>query len=205
VTGHTKQEASASRPVLSTAERFRRYQLDLEAYRLRSLFRRSHERFYRDLSIIPFPFLLARRSVRAELYALPSEVLEALRGEAIWTLDTAARCVGSPGFLRSGDLTAYLPMAALANLVEAGQVGEPTTEAVSIDPLVPRPVSLLVHPLDDETGEVPRVELKSGFRVVPWERLQRDLFGTLGWRPDLLNRLEAAYPAALAGALAVAG
>ncbi|MEP7012504.1 MAG: hypothetical protein ABJC13_19460 [Acidobacteriota bacterium] len=187
-----------TRPVLSTAERFRRHQRDLVAYRQRSLFRRSHERFRRDLAIVPFPFVLAGRSLRAPLWVPASEVLEALRTEAIWTLDTAARQVGASGISRSGDLMAYLPVAVLGELVAAGQVGPPTGEAISIDPVAPRPASLLIHPMDDKTGEIPAVRLTSGFRVVPWERLLRDLFGTLGWRPDLMNRLEATYPAALA-------
>jgi len=43
----------------------------------------------------------------------------------------------------------------------------------------------------------PHVELPSGNRVVPWDFLLRDVMGTLGWRPDLLTRLEASYPAGL--------
>jgi hypothetical protein len=39
------------------------------------------------------------------------------------------------------------------------------------------------------------VTLPSGDRVVPWSLLIRDVLGTLGWRPDLMARLEAMCPA----------
>lgn len=53
---------------------------------------------------------------------------------------------------------------------------------------------LIVHVPDEPP---PSVELPSGDRVVPWDFLAQDLMGTLGWRPDLLTRLEATYPAGL--------
>lgn len=46
--------------------------------------------------------------------------------------------------------------------------------------------------------EVPYAELPTGDRVVPWDFLTRDILGTLGWRPDLLTRLEVTYPERLA-------
>ncbi|HYL04735.1 MAG TPA: hypothetical protein VE075_01765 [Thermoanaerobaculia bacterium] len=35
---------------------------------------------------------------------------------------------------------------------------------------------------------------ESPLRVVTWDHLIRDILGTLGWRPDLLTRLEARRP-----------
>ena len=43
----------------------------------------------------------------------------------------------------------------------------------------------------------PFIELPSGDRVVSWDFLLQDVMGTLGWRPDLLTRLESTYPAGL--------
>lgn len=181
------------RAPLTTAERWRRHQRDLEAYRQRSLWRRSHARFRRDLSIIPHLFLLRGKTRMAPLLQSEEAVRLALRGRAVWTLDTAARLVTERGFLTSPDLTGYLEEADLEWAVEVGLVGEFQSSGLSVDPLYRRPPMLIAH-----TGaEPPFVELPSGDRVVPWDFLAQDLLGTLGWRPDLLTRLEATYPAGL--------
>lgn len=178
---------------LTTAERWRRYQRDLEAYRRRSLVRRSHSRFRRDLAILPHLFLLRGKTRMAPLLQSEEAVRLALRGRAVWTLDTAARLVTERGFLASPDLTGYLEEADLEWAVERGLAGEFQSSGLSVDPLYRRPPMLIAH-----TGaEPPFVELPSGDRVVPWDFLAQDLLGTLGWRPDLLTRLEATYPAGL--------
>lgn len=182
-----------SQKPLTTAERWRRYQRDLAAYRQRSLFRRSHPRFHRDLAIVPHIFLLPGRASMALLRESQETVRLALRGKAIWTLDTAARLVSGRGFLTSPDLTGYLSEEDLRRAVDAGLVGEPQFSGLSVDPLYQRPPMLIVHACE----EPPHVELPSGDRVVPWDFLARDILGTLGWRPDLLTRLEATYPAGL--------
>jgi hypothetical protein len=123
----------------------------------------------------------------------------ALRGEAIWTLDTAARLVSARGFLHSQDLTGYLSEGTLARVIAEGLVGSPMAGGLSIDPLFSRPPMLIAH-LTEEPP--PPVELPSGESVVSWEFLVRDIMGTLGWRPDLLTRLEASYPGGLAAAVA---
>ena len=117
----------------------------------------------------------------------------ALRGKAVWTLDTAARLVSGRGFLTAHDLTGYLSEEDLRQAVDQGMIGKPQTAGLSVDPLYHRPPMMIAH-----VGEEPPfVELASGDRVVPWELLQQDLLGTLGWRPDLLTRLEATYPSQL--------
>lgn len=183
-----------SRKPLTTTERWRRYQRDLAAYRQRSLFRRSHERFRRDLGILPHVFLAWGRSSMAPLLGDEATVLEALRGRAVWTLDTAARLVTGRGFLTSPDLIGYLTKEDLGLAVRQGLIDAPRTAGLTVDPLYRRPPMLIAH-IPDEP--IPSIDLPSGDRVVPWDFLTRDLMGTLGWRPDLLTRLEATYPAAL--------
>ncbi len=183
-----------SERLLTTEERWRRYQRDLKAYRRRSLVRRSHPRFKQDLRIIPNVFLLPGKASMAELQQPEDAVLQALRRRAVWTLDTAARLVSGRGFLTSPDLTGYLSPTGLQEIVAEGLVGAPRRSELSVDPIYRRPPMLIVH----ETEEMPpHVELPSGDRVVTLDHLFRDLMGTLGWRPDLMTRLEATYPAGL--------
>jgi hypothetical protein len=182
-----------SQRLLTTAERWRRYQRDLDAYRQRSLFRRSYSRFRRDLDIVPHIFLLPGAARIAPLGEAEEAVRIALRGKAVWTLDTAARLVSGRGFLTSADLTGYLSKEDLRAVRDAGLIGEPQPSGLSVDPLYQRAPMLIAH-LDEN---VPHIELPSGDRVVPWDFLARDILGTLGWRPDLLTRLEATYPGGL--------
>src|SRR4029077_15020028 len=97
-----------SRKPLTAEERMRQLRRDQAAYRRRSLWRRSHPRFQRDLSILPFVFLLPGRASMATLREPAELVRTALRGRAVWTLDTAAHLVTGQGFLTSHDLTGYL-------------------------------------------------------------------------------------------------
>ena len=180
--------------MLTTAERWQRHQRDLEAYRRRSLMRRSHARFRRDLDVVPHLFLRTERTRMAPLIAPAERVLDELKGRAVWTLDTAARITTGRGFLVARDLTGYLEPEILEALLAEGLAGAIETAGLSVDPVYRRPPMLIAH-LPEEP--VPFVELSSGQRVVPWELLVRDLMGTLGWRPDLLTRLEDAYPAEL--------
>jgi hypothetical protein len=176
----------------TAAERLERFRRDQEAYRRISLARRSHERFRRDLVLLPHPFLLSG-CVRMAPLEQPLEAVQlALRGEAIWTLDTAARLLTGFGFLASHDLTGYLCEASFNRAVEEGLVGTPLGGGLSVDPLYRRPAMLITRQMDDPP---PSTTLASGDRVVTWSFLLRDVVGTLGWRPDLLNRLESRRPA----------
>jgi hypothetical protein len=179
---------------LTTEERWRRYQRDLKAYRRRSLVRRSHPRFKRDLRIIPNVFLLPGKASMAALQQPEDTVLQALRQRAVWTLDTASRLVSGHGFLTSPDLTGYISHADFQEIIAEGLVGPPRQNELSVHPIYRRPPMLIVHATEEMP---PHVELPSGDRVVTLDHLVRDLMGTLGWRPDLLTRLEATYPAGL--------
>jgi hypothetical protein len=178
----------------TTAERWARFQRDKEAYRRIRLMRRTHARFRRDLAVVPHLFLLPGRARMAPLMQPRDAVRTALRGEAIWTLDTAARLLTGEGFIASPDLTGYMTEPAFERAVEQSLLGTPMSGGLSIDPLYHRPPMLLAHLADDPP---PSTTLPSGDRVVTWHFLIRDLFGTLGWRPDLLTRLEARRPVKL--------
>ncbi len=176
--------------IRTTAERFRRYQRDLRAYRQRSLFRRSHARFRRDLTVLPHLFL-APELTRASGLRQPSQrVMTELRGRVVWTLDTAARLVCGTGFLVTRDLTGYLSGETLEWAVTEKLVKEPEPPFLSLDPVISRPSILVAHLTDDPP---PFLILESGHQVVAWDFLMRDIQGTLGWRPDLLTRIEDAY------------
>ncbi len=179
----------------TTAERFRRYQRDLRVYRQRSLSRRSHKRFRRDLAVLPHLFLAPGLTHAAMLRESRERILKALRGRAVWTLDTAARLVCGTGFLVTRDLTAYLDGEGLEWAVKQQLVEEPEAASLSLDPVVSRPSMLVVHLADLPP---PSLVLSSGDRVVTWEFLMRDIQGSLGWRPDLLTRIEDSYLRGLA-------
>jgi len=180
--------------LLTTEERWRRHQRDLKAYRQRSLFRRSHSRFRRDLEIVPHIFLRPGKAFRAALQQPEETVRQALRKRAVWTLDTASRLVSGKGFLTSPDLTGYLLAADLQAIAAEGLIGPLQASDLSVDPLYRRPPMLIAH----TPSELPPfIELPSGDRVVSWDFLLQDVMGTLGWRPDLLTRLESTYPAGL--------
>ena len=176
-------------------ERLRRARRDREAYHRRSLTRRAHARFRGDLRLVPHLFLALDALGVAPLRAPAEDVLRRLAGRAVWTLDTAVRLAGLRGFLAASDLTGYLDAEALAWANAAGLIDPPAQAAVGADPLLPRPPLLIAR----FGADPPAVGLPSGQRIVTWDFLMRDVMGTLGWRPDLLARLEAPYRAATQG------
>ena len=176
--------------VPTSAERFRRYQRDLHAYRRRSLWRRSHARFRRDLAVHPHLFLAPGDVWAGRLRRPAEDVVAALRGKAVWTLDTAGRLACGIGFLTTQDLTGYMSPETCDRAVESSLV-EPTRSAsIGIAPVLARPSMLIAHLVTEPPSFF---TLAGGDRVVTWESLMQDLKGTLGWRPDLLTRLEDAY------------
>lgn len=177
-----------SRPAASVEERLRQLERARRAYLTRRLERGLHEAIWRRYRrVVPHVFLRAGATVVAPLRVARADVLRALRGRAVWTLDTAARLLGG-GLLRRDDLQGYVPQAALADAESDGLVHAPVDSGLSIDPPFPRDPVLLAYPTDEPP---PFVELPSGDLVVTREHLVRDLLGTLGFRPDLLARLEA--------------
>lgn len=178
----------SARPI-PTAERWRRFLRDKEAYRQRSAWRRSDRpRFFRYLGVLPHVFLVPGAVFAAPLCAPWPAVVEALRGRAVFTLDTAARLRFGVGLFRTGDATGYAedPRGALEDLAARGLAGAPLDRAPAVDPALPRPplAILAARPPDS-------FRLETGDLVVRDDRLVEDLLGTVGFRPDLLARLEA--------------
>ena len=93
---------------LPVTERLRVARRDGEAARRRSLLRRSYGRlFYDYLTVVPHVFLRKGRAVQCPLRRPAVEVIAALRGEVVWTLDTASRLRYGIGLFRSRDLMGY--------------------------------------------------------------------------------------------------
>lgn len=175
--------------IITTAERYRRHQNDLRAFRQRHLYRRSHQRFRRDLAVIPRLFLDPGKIRIARLQQEPEQVIANLRGRVVWTLDTASRLVCGIGLLSARDLTGYFEKEILETAAEEQWIEPVQSRSIELAPLFERPPCLVAH-LD---GNPKAWDLPSGDRVVAWDDLIRDLKGTLGWRPDLLTRVEDAY------------
>lgn len=180
-----------SKEILTTAERWRRFQRDQRIYRQRHLQRRLHPRFQRDLQITPHVFLAPGQTKTAPLQRTYDEVRQELRGRAVWTLDTAVRLVCGWGFLVACDLTGYLEPSTLEWTENQGLIQTPSEAEMCVDPLYRRPPLLIAHVTEQPPDSV---ELPSGDCVVDWDFLKRDILGTLGWRPDVLTRLEGTYP-----------
>ncbi len=185
--------ARVSRALVTTQERWRRAQRDLETYRRRHLWRRTWPRFQGDLTIVPHLFLTHEDARFGRLLPARETALEALRGRAVWTLDTAARLACGRGLLHGRDLTGYLSAETLEDAERQRLVEPMRATSLSLEPLAERPPLLIAH----VTGAPPPlVDLADGQRVVSWDFLLRDVLGTLGWRPDLLTRLDGDYPRA---------
>ncbi len=121
-----------------------------------------------------------------------ADVLDALRPDAVFALDTAMRLVHGRGFLSTDDVHVYLnddvPLVRLAHegLIDA---------APSSDAVVSRPWRGPARLLACLVRELPpwRV-LPDGSRVITDERLRGELIGEVGARADLFALLERPPP-----------
>jgi hypothetical protein len=180
------------------------------AERRRDLARLRRERLARELagplwrrmaSIIPVLFQREGAVTARRLRAEPQAVIDALREDAIFALDTAMRLAHGSGFLSAGDVQAYLlrgdPLGLrgdpLGRLAAAGLI-DPALhpDTVLVRPW-PGPARLVVCVVDEPP---PAREVQGGYRVVTGERLRRELIGAVGARADLFALLERAERAA---------
>lgn len=117
-----------------------------------------------------------------------SSVIDALRLDAVFALDTAMRMARGYGFLSSGDIHAYLlTTEPLVRLAETGRIeGTIHPDDVLVRPWA-GPNRLLVSVVREFP---PHCELESGHRVVTDERLRRELIGAVGARTDLFALLD---------------
>jgi hypothetical protein len=153
----------------------------------------------RMVRIRPVAFRLEGALEARVLGAAREAVIEALRGDAVFALDTAMRLAHGAGFFAGGDVQAYLPSAApLDRLAAAGLVGrEPCPDTVLLRPW-PGPARLLACIVDELP---PSRGVQGGYRVVTAERLAGELIGAVGRRADLfalLARAEESGPFAAA-------
>ena len=128
------------------------------------------------------------------LRAERARVIEALREDAVFALDTAMRIAHGSGLLASGDIQAYLTAREpLARLASSGLiVSDPHSDRVLIRPWA-GPDRLLACIVGEPP---PHHVVEGGFRVVTDERLRQELIGAVGARVDLFALLDRADEAA---------
>jgi hypothetical protein len=157
----------------------------------------------RMVAVVPLLFRYEGTLLARVLRADRAVVIEALRDDAVFAVDTAMRLAHGSGFLAGGDVQAYLvsvePIERLARrgLVDAA----PCVDTVLVRPWAGPPRLLASVATDLPVSR----EAPGGYRVVDEERLRRELVGAVGARADLfalLERLEAASSAQPGRALA---
>lgn len=159
--------------------------------------RLRRERMLRELSgpiwrrmvnIVPILFRLEGTTMVRALRAEPAQIIDALREDAVFAVDTAMRLALGAGFLAGGDVQAYLtstePLERLAraSLIDAAPCAD--TTLVRPWPGKPRLFACVVSALP------PSRITSGGHHVVTAERLRRELIGAVGARADLFALLE---------------
>ncbi|HSF42964.1 MAG TPA: hypothetical protein VLT87_24395 [Thermoanaerobaculia bacterium] len=176
---------------LTAEERFNALLRDKERLRRERLQRElAGPRWHRMVRIIPVLFRMEGTFEARLLRAEAREVIEALRQDGVFALDTAMRLAHGFGFLAGGDVQVYLTSPEpLSRLAEAGLVeAQPYTDPVLVRPWAgpPRLLACVV-------AEMPPSRLVgSGYRVVTAERLGREMIGAVGARADLFAAFEKA-------------
>ncbi len=142
----------------------------------------------RMVDIVPVLFRLQGTTAVRALRAEPAQIIEALRDDAVFAVDTAMRLAHGAGFLAGGDVQAYLtstePLERLARaaLIDAAPCAD--TMLVRPWPGQPRLFACVVSTLP------PWRTLPGGHRIVTAERLRCELIGVVGARADLFALLE---------------
>lgn len=144
----------------------------------------------RMVRIVPLFFRREGQLVARVLQADLETVIEALRPDAVFALDTAMRLAHGFGFLAVREIQAYLTsQEPLDRLAERGLIARQScadTTLIRPWPGPPRLLACLVEELP------PWRELPGGYRVVTRERLGRELIGAVGPRTDLFALYEKA-------------
>lgn len=147
-------------------------------------------RWHRMVRIVPVLFSREGRLAVRTLLAEPAVVAEALRGDAVFALDTAMRLAHGHGFLAIQEVQAYLTtLEPLERLAKAGLISsEPLVDKTLVRPWAgpPRLLACLVEEMP------PSRQVAGDFQVVTAERLARELIGAVGPRADLFALLERA-------------
>lgn len=182
---------------LTAEERLLERRRDLARVRRARLGRELAGPLWRRMTAIT-PALFARegRVVARRLAAEPAAVIEALRGDGVFALDTAMRLAHGFGFLSGGDVEVYVTRPeAIEPLAEAGLVDpDPHPDVTLVRPWAgpPRLLACVVDQLP------PSRVIEGGYRIVTADRLRRELIGAVGARADLFALLERAERTAAA-------
>lgn len=176
---------------LTAEERMRELQRDRAVLRRERMLREvAGPRWRRMVRIVPVLFRLEGQVVARLLQTDIESVIDALRSDAVFALDTAMRLTHGFGFLAVREVHAYLTSPeALDRLVEKGLIAARSsmdTTLIRPWPGPPRLLACLVEELP------PWRELAGGYRVVTRERLGRELIGAVGPRADLFALFERA-------------
>ncbi len=173
-----------TRRFLTAEERLKEVQRDRKALRRERLIREvAGPVWQRMVKVVPLSLQGQGRLVARELFASREAVIEGLRPDAVFAVDTAMRLTHGVGFLASPEVQAYLAgTEPLDRLVVAGLISaEPYFDSILVRPW-PGPPRLLACLVDELP---PWRVVEGGYRVVTGERLGRELVGTVGPRADL--------------------
>jgi len=175
---------SEPRKFLTANERLRQLERDRKILRRERMIREvAGPVWHRMVRVLPLSFEAQGRLVAREILASREAVIEALKADAVFAIDTAMRLAHGAGFLAVQEVQAYLVgKEPLDRLAAAGLIsGEDYFDRVLVRPW-PGPTRLLACLVDELP---PSREAQGGYRVVTGERLGRELVGTVGPRADL--------------------
>ena len=173
-----------TRRFLTADERLKERQRDLKALRRERMIREvAGPVWHRMVRVVPLSFEAQGRLVARVLLASREAVIDALRSDAVFAVDTAMRLAHGAGFLAVQEIQVYLAgTEPLDRLAAAGLISaEPYFDKVLVRPW-PGPTRLLACLVDELP---PSREVQGGYWVVTRERLGRELVGTVGPRADL--------------------
>jgi hypothetical protein len=178
-----------ARRFLTADERLKQLQRGRKVLRRERLIREvAGPLWHRMVRVVPLSFQGQGRLVARVLLASREAVIEALKPNAVFAVDTAMRLAHGVGFLASQEVQAYLAeLEPLDRLAASGLISpEDHFDSILVRPW-PGPTRLLACLVD----ELPPSRLvKGGYRVVTSERLGRELVGAVGPRADLFALYE---------------
>jgi hypothetical protein len=173
-----------ARRFLTADERLKQLQRDRKALRRERMIREvAGPVWHRMVRVVPLSFEGQGRLVARVLLASREDVIEALKPDAVFAVDTAMRLAHGAGFLAVQEIQAYLAgPEPLDRLAAAGLISkEDYFDSIIVRPW-PGPSRMLACLVDELP---PSRVVQGGYRVVTRERLGRELVGTVGPRADL--------------------
>ncbi|HEY4591580.1 MAG TPA: hypothetical protein VIJ61_04180 [Thermoanaerobaculia bacterium] len=172
------------RMFLTADERLKELQRDRKVLRRERMIREVAGPVWRRMvKVVPLSFPGQGRLDARVLLASREAVIEALKSDAVFAVDTAMRLAHGVGFLANPEIQAYLAGSEpLDRLAAAGLISTETYFDPTLVRPWPGPARLLACLIDELP---PWREVQGGYRVVTRERLGRELIGTVGPRADL--------------------